>query len=156
MNYTIKAHPTLYKGIQFRSRLEATWAAFFDLAGWKWEYEPEDLELEVDGKMVNWDPDFYVTFRCGHSECYGDHSLYVEVKPYRSIREFDDHVVSKLSCFDGGAVFGIDPSVTQWEMCHGAGGGTFDVEFWVPDCDALWVRAKNITQYHPPKRGGAK
>lgn len=37
------AIPTRYSGVQFRSRLEARWAAFFDLLGWKWEYEPIDL-----------------------------------------------------------------------------------------------------------------
>jgi len=30
----IAAIPTLYKDVQFRSRLEAKWAAFFDLLGW--------------------------------------------------------------------------------------------------------------------------
>ena len=34
MNYTIKAIPTTYAGVRFRSRLEARWAAFFDLCGW--------------------------------------------------------------------------------------------------------------------------
>jgi hypothetical protein len=31
---------TRYNGVNFRSRLEAKWAAFFDLAGWSWEYQP--------------------------------------------------------------------------------------------------------------------
>jgi hypothetical protein len=38
------AIPTQYAGVQFRSRLEARWAAFFDLIRWKWEYEPIDLD----------------------------------------------------------------------------------------------------------------
>lgn len=49
----ISAIPTRYNGVQFRSRLEARWAAFFDLVGWKWDYEPIDL----DGYI----PDFIVT-----------------------------------------------------------------------------------------------
>lgn len=36
------AIPTRYSGVQFRSRLEAKWAAMFDLFGWSWEYEPFD------------------------------------------------------------------------------------------------------------------
>lgn len=79
--YTIKAHETLYKGTLFRSRLEAQWAAFADLAGWKWEYEPIDLE--------GWTPDFKFTLPCGHSECNGKHVLYAEVKPYDSLSQFD-------------------------------------------------------------------
>ena len=45
-----KAHPTKYKGAMFRSRLEARWAAFFDLMKWRWDYEPEDWQ--------GWTPDF--------------------------------------------------------------------------------------------------
>jgi hypothetical protein len=37
------AVPTKYKKIQYRSRLEAHWAAFFDTLGWRHEYEPFDL-----------------------------------------------------------------------------------------------------------------
>jgi hypothetical protein len=51
------AIPTLYNGVQFRSRLEARWAAFFDLCKWKWEYEPIDLN--------GWIPDFRVVARFG-------------------------------------------------------------------------------------------
>lgn len=56
------AIPTMYAGVQFRSRLEAKWAAMFDLLEWPWEYEPIDLEGYI--------PDFIL---------YG--KLLVEVKP---------------------------------------------------------------------------
>jgi hypothetical protein len=46
------AIPTKYRGVQFRSRLEARWAAFFDLVGWPWRYEPLDLNGYI--------PDFIV------------------------------------------------------------------------------------------------
>ena len=42
--------PTFYKGIQFRSRLEAQWAATLDLLEWEWDYEPFDCK--------GWIPDF--------------------------------------------------------------------------------------------------
>jgi hypothetical protein len=58
----MSAIPTRYNGVQFRSRLEARWAAFFDLVGWRWEYEP----LDLDGYI----PDFVL---CDH--------ILVEVKP---------------------------------------------------------------------------
>ena len=64
MTYTIKAIPTTYAGVNFRSRLEARWAAFFDLCGWKWDYEP----LDLDG----WAPDFLLK---------GKIKALVEVKP---------------------------------------------------------------------------
>lgn len=149
MNYTIKAHPTTYSNVLFRSRLEARWAAFFDLAGWKWEYEPIDLD--------GWTPDFKVTFPCEHSECGGSHTLLVEVKPYFSLSEFDGHPCmiypyggTDQHCIpaDASAAFGANPDVTQWEMAHGAGGGIENLSFRVPDCDVLWKRAGNIVQYH--------
>ncbi len=52
-NYAIQPKPTVYEGRLFRSNLEATWAAFFDLMNWEWEYEPIVLE--------GWIPDFHVT-----------------------------------------------------------------------------------------------
>jgi hypothetical protein len=60
----IKAIPTEYAGSMFRSRLEARWASFFDLCGWRWTYEPDDM----DGYI----PDFKLWFRT---------PLLVEVKP---------------------------------------------------------------------------
>lgn len=35
----IAAHPTEYKGLVFRSKLEVRWAFFFDCLKVKWEYE---------------------------------------------------------------------------------------------------------------------
>ena len=62
--YTIPAIPTRYRGRLYRSRLEARWAAFFDLLGWKFEYEPIDLG--------SWSPDFLLS----------DWNCLVEVKPH--------------------------------------------------------------------------
>jgi hypothetical protein len=59
------AIPTVYAGIRFRSRLEATWAAFFTACHWPWESEPLDLAGYI--------PDFVLPFPHG--------PLLVEVKP---------------------------------------------------------------------------
>lgn len=67
----IHAIPTVYSGVRFRSRLEARWAAFFDVVGWAWNYEPIDLH--------GWIPDFSIMTT-------GD-KLLVEVKP---AADFDD------------------------------------------------------------------
>jgi hypothetical protein len=37
--------PTEYKGIKFRSKLEARWAVFFDTLGIEWQYEPQGYEI---------------------------------------------------------------------------------------------------------------
>ena len=155
MKYTIKAHPTEYRGVMFRSRLEARWAAFFDLAEWEWQYEPIDY--------FDWSPDFKVSFKCGHSECFGSHSLLVEIKPYFNLKEFDGHPCMKFVHYgtddcgnslpvDSAAAFGIDPSVSFWEMGHGAGGGVESVQQWVDDWELLWKKAGNRTQWRPTKK----
>lgn len=76
----VNAIPTKYEGVQFRSRLEAKWAAFFDLLGWKWEYEPLDLKGYI--------PDFILLFK---------EPLLIEVKPFidlndQVIREAEDKI----------------------------------------------------------------
>ena len=55
--------PTLYRDVLFRSRIEARWAAAFDLWGWTWAYEAIDLSGYV--------PDFILEF---------DAPILVEVK----------------------------------------------------------------------------
>jgi hypothetical protein len=55
---TIRAIPTIYNGYQFRSRLEARWAVFFDEMGIDYEYEREGYEIATG---VWYLPDFYIT-----------------------------------------------------------------------------------------------
>lgn len=65
---SFRAITTQYKGYNFRSRLEARWAVFFDHLGIRWEYEPEGFEL---GNGLRYLPDFWLP----------DTGLWVEVKP---------------------------------------------------------------------------
>lgn len=46
----IKAKPTVYKGIHFKSKLEAQWAAFFDELNLSWQYEKDTFPLP-DGRV---------------------------------------------------------------------------------------------------------
>lgn len=71
MTPTRSGIPTTYAGTNFRSRLEARWAAFFDLVGWSWVYEPFD----ADG----WIPDFLIE---------GNRPFLVEVGPCVSVEDF--------------------------------------------------------------------
>lgn len=64
--------PTLYAGTQFRSRLKAKWAAFFDLCKWEWTYEPFDLNGYI--------PDFVLRFY---------KPVIVEVKPELKLQQFE-------------------------------------------------------------------
>lgn len=66
----IKALPSFYAGVKFRSRLEARWARYFDMIGVKWQYEPEGYELPSG----NYCPDFFCSGRM-------ETGFFVEVKP---------------------------------------------------------------------------
>jgi hypothetical protein len=65
--------PTKYKGIMFRSRLEAKWACFLDLLGIPWLYEWTDLPGYI--------PDFLI-----------NHSLLAEVKGVATVAKLQSHV----------------------------------------------------------------
>ena len=72
---TLQAIPTVYSDHQFRSRLEARWAVFFDALGVRWNYEAEGYDLP-SGRYL---PDFWLP----------DHKLHFEVKPRTSPEAFD-------------------------------------------------------------------
>lgn len=135
-----------YKGLEFRTKLLAQWAAFFDLAGWTWHVNP--------APVGDWLPDFSVAWPCGHSECRAQHSLLVSVLPVDRIAGISEHPALQhryavedgagRSRADAGAVFGTTPFASLWEMSHGAGGGTGSVADWVSDAAELWRRAGDL------------
>lgn len=47
---------------------------------------------------------------------------------------------------DGGAAFGVDPEVTEWDIAHGSGAGLEDIYFRVPNADQLWQRAQKLVE----------
>ncbi|HDZ09316.1 hypothetical protein [Pseudohongiella sp.] len=134
----------LYKRRKFDTRLEATWAAFFDLAGWKWKYKPEPIR--------NWQPSFGASFFCEHSECDGSHTILISVLPVESLDGLEGHPALSYSYSvpgtdaDGGALFGSGPAATKWEIAHGSGGGLEDIYFRVDDADEIWKRALTIVK----------
>jgi len=75
IHFTTPAYPTLYHGTVYGSELEAAWAAFFDLRGIVYEYEPA---VALNG----WRVDFAIELVDG---AFGPGA----VKPYRSRREWE-------------------------------------------------------------------
>lgn len=65
----VRAQDTVYGGILYRSKLEASWAEFFDKNKIRHKYEPTRVDLGID----RYTPDFWLP----------DFSLWVEIKPYR-------------------------------------------------------------------------
>lgn len=85
---------TAYRGYEFRSRLEAKYAHWFDLCGWQWSYEPLDLP--------GWIPDFAL----------GERRTLVEIKPAWDIKDFAD-AISKIQAagYQGDVILlGADPT----------------------------------------------
>lgn len=134
----------------FPTRLQAYWAAFFNLVGWSWHTNPVPVG--------DWQPDFLVSFPCSHSECGNEHTLVVSVGPFESIADLKGHpalrhqwrVRSESGRYiaDAGAVFGINPSVSTWVMSHGAGGGESQITEWVNgDAATLWQTAIDLVEH---------
>jgi hypothetical protein len=141
VTYEIPAKATLYKGQMFRSRLEAKWAAFFDLLRWRWCYEPFDLG--------GWSPDFAI-----HAPGAQNVSkiILVEVKP---IMEFDEDIARKMveSCpshwedyedyDENDCSFGVPTLILDFELLllgvSPKFGGCYDDNFvgWLRD-DSHW------------------
>lgn len=71
MQETFKRKRAIYKGICFRSKLEARWAVVFDMLGVEWIYEPETLKSTFTGEPIYYRPDFY----------FPEFDMYGEVKP---------------------------------------------------------------------------
>lgn len=133
----------IYDGLEFKTRLEAQWAAFFDLAGWSYWTNPVAVN--------DWRPDFKLKFRCSHSECGGYHVIFASVLPIDQLEDVKNHPALKHiygvdfssgnRIGDAGAVLGNNPSVTTWEMSHGAGGGAEKISNWVNNSKSLWDKA---------------
>src|SRR5687768_12212433 len=98
----MNAIPTRYANVEFRSRLEARWAAFFDSLGWQWQYEPLDLRAYV--------PDFVLSFPAG--------PLLAEVKPCLLFQDLDLHIQKiRNSGWDGFALLlgATGPSACEYD-----------------------------------------
>jgi hypothetical protein len=80
---------TVYRGIRFRSRAEARWAAFFDLMRWTWHYEPVDLEGYI--------PDFILDF--------ADSTIFEVKGGALSLEDLEDHQAKlEMTSWSGEAV----------------------------------------------------
>jgi hypothetical protein len=82
----IKAIETHYNGYDFRSRLEARWAVFFDMIGVPYKYEEQGFELP-SGRYL---PDFWMP----------EQNCYIEIKGVEPTTE-EEHLAQQLSDITG-------------------------------------------------------
>lgn len=142
------AYPTIYAGIQFRSRLEAKWAAYFDARGWAWQYEPFDLH--------GYTPDF--TIIPNHEHRYlGDTqrvhaSTLVEVKPATQLGQLGAPIARILKTGWKGPwlVVGADPDIAM----EGQGRYHLRRRYLGEEAPEAWAHACNVTQWTPNKEHG--
>lgn len=114
---TVRAIPTEYGGCNFRSRLEARWAAFFDIVGWSWDYEPIDFN--------GWCPDFSLQ---------GHHGLiYVEVKPAEWLNRRNNSISLDHAHF--GKVFSNGPKSSDI-LLLGIGPVIKEEKFYIGSCNS--------------------
>src|ERR1017187_67978 len=143
--YTVTARPTFYNGTQYRSELEAAWAAFFELRGFNSEYEPA-LDL------ISWRPDFLIRV--------DDDFQLAEVKPFLNVEQWKNSgvlqkVAESLQGSTLAVLLGVSPispsnflfrivplPVENPEFEPLSFGETEDVE-------RDWKRAKNAVQWRP-------
>lgn len=146
----MKAIPTQYRGTAFRSRLEASWAAHFDVRQMPWQYEPEGFTLS-DG--TNYLPDFYLPTARAWAEVKGEHQQRVsKVEQFAAelwaesgaTETYDPHapmvVLLKAPWPDSdraSAPFGIrGPGrgySANFARCQQCGGSTI-IALWQPNC----------------------
>ena len=156
----IAAIPTEYAGVVFRSRLEARWAAYFDLSGVKWHYEPIDF--------CGWIPDFLL-----QPEVRGTAvDVYTEVKPAFEPDPTAGCYAKAVSHSPHMWVLLLGATPMDWRIGYlcdepdrlddqapygtdvlGALSG-YDLSTWkmIADQVSLWREAGNLTQFRPPQK----
>lgn len=127
--------PTTYKGTRFRSRLEARWAAFFDLLSWPWVYEPFD----ADG----WIPDFLIE---------GPAPVLVEVGPCIDRTDYEAKAADGASRYLDlpTLILGVSPTpsfATRGFGGAGAGLLTNDGDWDDTLADAAWATCRHCSQF---------
>jgi hypothetical protein len=111
----IRPIPVLYRGVHFRSTLEADWAATLDSLGITWSYEPEGVELP-SGERYR--PDFWVESQRIWFEVKGPHDERIH-----KTRELDAYLEPELCRWANPyVVLGLPPEAGAAAMRTPAGG----------------------------------
>lgn len=89
----IPARPTVYKGIQMRSRLEADYASALDRDGEEWKYEPTCFA----GPDGQWLPDFRVGSRGTYTEIKPAHLIMWDTDSWLEVYERVDKILRQMT-----------------------------------------------------------
>lgn len=100
-----RAIPTMYNGVRFRSRFEASTALMLDTMGLSWQYEPISYLL---GSGTHYRPDFWIPDQKLWLESRG----YVNTQGERQIRGFGKWIQEGRVALDGSL---RTPTTSEWE-----------------------------------------
>ena len=78
----MKAKPIVWRGMEFRSKLEARYFNHFKKLDWDFDYEPD-----VPG-LIGYQPDFVLYPSKKRAERFGNKPIYVEIKPIRDVSNY--------------------------------------------------------------------
>jgi|TARA_Y100000034_G_C6756159_1_gene336474 hypothetical protein len=78
----MKAKPIVWRGMEFRSKLEARYFNHFKKLDWDFDYEPA-----VPG-LIGYQPDFVLYPSKKRAERFGNKPIYVEIKPIRDVTNY--------------------------------------------------------------------
>lgn len=151
---TINPKTTVYKGIPFKSKLEARWAVFFDTIGVKWKYEPKQFNLGYyPGNLQERDAVQRGYYRYQQRPRYGfdnellytpdfalqDLGMFVEVKP-NALTKTEEIKITRLVRKTGRDVL-ILIGLTKFLMMYSFDPGYFaeidSLEFLCPDVSLI-------------------
>ena len=124
---TLTVIPTTYRGIRFRSRLEARWAVFLDHAGIDWRYEQQGYKLS-NGQLYL--VDFWLPNQKYWIEVKGSYPTADEIAKAEGLVNDSYHV---LFLFYGDIPERPDPPVNDSALCIGPH-GIIDTQFWWCEC----------------------
>lgn len=144
---TLVAKKTVYQGYKFNSRLEATWACYFDLMGVPWLYEVDAYNL--DG--LTYIPDFWLP----------ELKMWLEIKGELMTDERGMKIMEKarrLAVLSGHPVIlTFNDPLDQKCVAFGVQGGFYPAAHFTlcPHCGAfgLHVRTEAGVKFLCPKKG---
>ncbi|MCX5829293.1 MAG: hypothetical protein NTV58_15025 [Deltaproteobacteria bacterium] len=105
-----RSKKTLYRGVLYRSKIEAKWAVFYDILGIQHKYEPFWSDVDSKRGCIKYKPDFEIfiprdnhtyyieikdskppeeaiTKACGWAREYGDVVIFFDLRPPKPISQ---------------------------------------------------------------------
>lgn len=141
-----KARPTIYKGFQMRSRLEAGFAGWLDRMHLKWEYEP----YAVGDEHGQYLPDFLVQ---NVFEMDGETApAHIEIKPSLDVVDWDrmGRAAQQLMSSTHAVLFLVTPAAAPLILWPGGGHAAATWTHADGPCEHDYSAHLQVAAFEPP------